>query len=247
MKLFVLAILALSISGQAVTASAWSPNQFKGLRRALLQGQTTAIASATAVSTGGTAITTSTADAESSGSEDATAVSVGVSVAEAGETVITDCNVYAKDSEQYKVCIGTPVEDKDNTTADATAAAQGGVVSWDSAPTCKGNSSDPSMNPRVDSFGRVWGYEDNSSCAFRDSNGTAVYYGGSSGSAAIAFVAAPPCTDVSNCTVKDTNGRLWGYEDGGSCACKDEDGSPITSIANATATATASANATAGH
>ncbi len=52
----------------------------------------------------------------------ATAVAQGAAIANAGQTAITQCDVYAKDSEQYRVCINTPLVSKPSSARTARAA-----------------------------------------------------------------------------------------------------------------------------
>jgi hypothetical protein len=48
--------------------------------------------------------------------------------------------------------------------AQAVAQAQSSAATYESAPTCSGT---PGPSAVADSQGRLWGYENNASCAFR--------------------------------------------------------------------------------
>lgn len=77
----------------------------------------------------------------------------------------------------------------------------------------------------MDGRGRLWGFEGNASCAYRDANGLPVYD----------WDTAPRCLgDASEgSSHADVEGRLWGWEAGSSCAFKDLDGRPLRTWTNA--------------
>jgi hypothetical protein len=49
----------------------------------------------------------------------------------------------------------------------AGAAAAGGGASWESAPNCTADASNPATYIAYDTIGRPWGFENNGSCAYR--------------------------------------------------------------------------------
>jgi len=76
---------------------------------------------------------------------------------------------------------------------------------WDGAPPCEGNATGP--NSVSDSFGRLWGWEDGNSCAFRGKRWQNW------------LSQAPVCSGPPNDynSVRDSWGRLWGWDSGMSC------------------------------
>jgi hypothetical protein len=61
-------------------------------------------------------------------------------------------------------------------------------------------------NTSKDDMGRLWGWEADASCAFKDAAGLPVF----------TFELAPVCKSVV-ATATDEVGRLWGWENGMSC------------------------------
>eukprot|EP00798_Chlamydomonas_sp_ICE-L_P032228 gene32228-16790_t len=100
-------------------------------------------------------------DSTSTG-EPAAAETVAVA---SGETTVVDCEVYVKDSNEYKACIGQPGGDP---SVD-TAITEG---EWGTAYICQEDVYD---NSTFDESGRLWGYEDDNSCLFVDAEGKPIY------------------------------------------------------------------------
>jgi hypothetical protein len=207
-----------------------------------LHNQATAIASSIAEASGGGKAVSDTRSQAVAEKQPATAVGQTVSKAGPGQTVVGQCDVYAKDSEQYKYCVGQLVGGSNLSTASSAA------LTWESAPTC------PSTDTSAfkDGQGRLWGWDSSKSvsCVFKTADGKPVY--GTGGTAAAGAVAsayflnqtalnwetAPSCKgSVQNWVSKDSAGRLWGWENNTSCAFKDSVGNPLfpaTPAGNAT-------------
>jgi hypothetical protein len=60
---------------------------------------------------------------------------------------------------------------------------------------------------------RLWGWENNAPCAFKEEKAAAASTGD-------AWDIAPPCKHADTSAKKDDSGRLWGWEDNHSCAFK---------------------------
>ena len=91
------------------------------------------------------------------------------------------------------------------TRLQTTGDANKPVLTWASAPACRGVPN--TMNSVKTRAGEIWGWEDGSSCAFRIvDNG-------------FSWMRAPRCKGLSNYynSVRDSLGRPWGWEDNRSC------------------------------
>lgn len=103
----------------------------------------------------------------------------------------------------------------------ALAAAQGQGVSWDSAPECP----DSQGGTAVDTQGRTWGWHNGQSC--KRSSGSPPNPSSPPGSPPPtpaqqqqqSWDNAPPCSyaATSDNSKPDSQGRLWGWQDGRSC------------------------------
>ncbi|GFR49570.1 hypothetical protein Agub_g11617, partial [Astrephomene gubernaculifera] len=102
-----------------------------------------------------------------------------------------------------------PVSPEEMTARGAVPTAAS--ITWRATPAC--SQSKPSkLTSVMDSRGRLWGWENNASCAFKDANDAPLYD----------WTTAPRCLgDVSDSSSVDSEGRLWGWEAGASCAFKD--------------------------
>lgn len=83
------------------------------------------------------------------------------------------------------------------------------TFSWPAAPNCDGSPNGQTATP--DAEGRLWGWQDGHSCAFRTSHNRPV---------TISWDNALTCSGdatLSN-SVYDSKNRLWGWQDGRSCA-----------------------------
>jgi hypothetical protein len=65
---------------------------------------------------------------------------------------------------------------------------------------------------------RLWGWENNAPCAFKEEKAAAS--GSSPAGTSDAWDSAPPCKQADTSATKDASGRLWGWENGASCAFK---------------------------
>lgn len=81
------------------------------------------------------------------------------------------------------------------------------LVTWESAPGCKGIPWGSNAVRGAD--GMLWGYEGGKSCAFRAPGANP----------SVTWAAAPPCVGAPHYykPVRDSFGRLWGWENGRSC------------------------------
>jgi hypothetical protein len=79
---------------------------------------------------------------------------------------------------------------------------------WDSAPACR-NSSTATFDDSM----RLWGWENNAPCSFKEEKVAAASTGD-------AWDSAPPCKHAESSAKNDDSGRLWGWEDNRSCAFK---------------------------
>lgn len=121
--------------------------------------------------------------------------------------------------------------------AASTPAAQGVAINWNTAKLCVLPATN--ANSVVDKNGRLWGWEDGQSCAFRSpvqqpvqsitmpKSGLSIVSFQSLQSSkldrmSVVWEGAPSCTAVPTAsnTVADKFGRLWGWEDGVTCAFK---------------------------
>lgn len=89
------------------------------------------------------------------------------------------------------------------------APAEVSTFAWPSAPACKGKANGHTATP--DAEGRLWGWENGRSCAFKTFTNTPV---------TITWENAASCSGraTTSNSVFDSNGRLWGWQDGRSCA-----------------------------
>ncbi|GLC45798.1 hypothetical protein PLESTF_000656500 [Pleodorina starrii] len=90
-------------------------------------------------------------------------------------------------------------------------------ISWRASPRCTAAPS--KFNSVMDSRGRLWGFELNASCAFKDDGSVPVFD----------WVTAPRCLgdiEAEDSRV-DASGRLWGFEAGSACAFKDMQQQPL--------------------
>lgn len=73
---------------------------------------------------------------------------------------------------------------------------------------------------------RLWGWENNKSCAFKTAGGQPIYYAGYK---RFDFGDAPACGFAPNATnsAVDTEGRLWGWTGTANCAFKSATGEPV--------------------
>jgi hypothetical protein len=83
---------------------------------------------------------------------------------------------------------------------------------WDSAPACRNSST-----ATFDASMRLWGWENNAPCAFKEDKAAAASTGPAK---ADAWDSAPPCKQADTSATKDDSGRLWAWENGASCAFK---------------------------
>lgn len=83
-------------------------------------------------------------------------------------------------------------------------------TSWTHVPACKANPT--SSNSVKDGSGRLWGYEDNVSCGYKDpKDHHPLFY----------WAAAPACPGSPGpLSTTDSDGRVWGWIYGVSCAYK---------------------------
>jgi hypothetical protein len=77
-------------------------------------------------------------------------------------------------------------------------------LTWQAAPAC--SAAPGANNTSKDDLGRLWGWEADASCAFKDAAGLPLF----------TFELAPVCMSVVG-TSRDAEGRLWGWENGMSC------------------------------
>jgi hypothetical protein len=90
------------------------------------------------------------------------------------------------------------------------------AVSWQAAPNCYGT-----PNPRTavtDDLGRMWGWQDSRSCAYKNFPPAA----GARFAPEVSWEGAPACAfpPTRDNAVPDSRGRLWGWMNGRSCAFK---------------------------
>eukprot|EP00775_Hariotina_reticulata_P012494 gene12494-12628_t len=88
-------------------------------------------------------------------------------------------------------------------------------VSWGSAEACEEQPT--GSNSRPDNMGRLWGWQDGQSCAFRTATQQPVF---------TTWYTASSCagTPTASNSVSDSVGRRWGYQQGRSCAFRAADG-----------------------
>jgi hypothetical protein len=84
---------------------------------------------------------------------------------------------------------------------------------WDSALACRNSST-----ATFDASMRLWGWENNAPCDFKEEKAAAS--GSSPAGTSDAWDSAPPCKQADTSAIKDASGRLWGWENGASCAFK---------------------------
>ncbi|WIA33528.1 hypothetical protein OEZ86_006652, partial [Tetradesmus obliquus] len=96
----------------------------------------------------------------------------------------------------------------------------------DNAVTVSGLPSASGTSAVSDTMNRLWGYEKNSSCAFRAVNGSRLTYAGYK---PLDWETSTACDVKPNATnsMVDVEGRLWGWMVGNNCAFKDAYGLPI--------------------
>ncbi|KAI8475330.1 MAG: hypothetical protein J3K34DRAFT_456270 [Monoraphidium minutum] len=87
---------------------------------------------------------------------------------------------------------------------------------WVGAPRCPGEPS-PSVGVEADTVGRLWGWRDDRSCAFKDGGGAPIM--GDLLGAWVSWENAPRCggARATENSVLDTQGRWWGWELSRSC------------------------------
>jgi hypothetical protein len=84
------------------------------------------------------------------------------------------------------------------------APSQPNPLTWQDAPSC--SAAPDANNTSKDDLGRLWGWEADASCAFKDATGLPRF----------TFELAPVCVSVVG-TSRDAEGRLWGWENGMPC------------------------------
>ena len=99
-------------------------------------------------------------------------------------------------------------------------------VSWEQAPSCGGKPTE--YNSVTDENNRLWGWQGGQSCVFRDNRqqplGETIATTGRvpnpKGQVGLVWEAAPTCSaaPTAETSEADTLGRLWGWENGTSCA-----------------------------
>ncbi|PNH03541.1 hypothetical protein TSOC_010363, partial [Tetrabaena socialis] len=111
-------------------------------------------------------------------------------------------------------------------------------ISWRAAPRCAAPPTKGSST--MDSRGRLWGWQDAASCAFKDGLGAPVYDWdtaprclGDVVAAGEAGAAEGQADQTVEAAGEDGARRLWGWEAGGSCAFKDLMGRPLRTWATA--------------
>eukprot|EP00877_Chromochloris_zofingiensis_P003619 jgi/Chrzof1/13258/Cz07g26150.t1 len=97
-------------------------------------------------------------------------------------------------------------------------------TTWLSASVCQ--NAPNRTNSVQDTYGRLWGWEQHHTCAFRSSNGSAVFY---DGYVQVKWETSPACTATPNMinSMRDAEGRLWGWEHNKNCAFKDSFGKAV--------------------
>jgi hypothetical protein len=100
--------------------------------------------------------------------------------------------------------INPSVADKLLSTTWEDAPSKPTSLTWQDAPACL--AAPDANNTSKDDLGRLWGWEADASCAFKDAAGLPHF----------TFELAPVCVSVVG-TSRNAEGRLWGWENGMSC------------------------------
>jgi hypothetical protein len=152
-------------------------------------------AKADSKSTGGTSVSVSDAqgNADVKTSSDSSNGGTAVAVKSANDDASHIVSTAADGNSSFTYSSSTP-----HTKRDA----------WDSAPACRNSST-----ATFDASMRLWGWENNAPCAFKEEKAAAASTGD-------AWDSAPPCKHADTSAKKDDSGRLWGWEDNHSCAFK---------------------------
>lgn len=88
-----------------------------------------------------------------------------------------------------------------------TASTTLSIDAWDAAPAC--TAAPTAANSVRDNSGRLWGWENQASCAYKSGSTPLYSYGTAPG-------CGPTATKAAYRT-KDATGSVWGWEDGHSC------------------------------
>jgi hypothetical protein len=111
-------------------------------------------------------------------------------------------------------------EPRDDAPAAGGARRDQDDASWERAPRCVG---EPAAGPDTlkDSLGRLWGWQNGESCAYKGADGQPE--AAMDPFVGVAWEHAPPCREprTEDNVVQDGFGRAWGWQDGNSCRYDD--------------------------
>ncbi|KAL6754667.1 hypothetical protein V8C86DRAFT_315460 [Haematococcus lacustris] len=232
----------------AVASSSGSPSlaTAKSVSAAHSNGAN-AVSNATAVATNGTAVSNAASLASAAPNSSATAHTNSISLATQGGIANATMGTIARSEEGRNVYVDKTTIAVDGntstyvkrtslpilfTSSNSSAVSASQATSFESAPACSGAITPTSS--QADASGRLWGFENGRSCAFKPlvSNGSAATAAGMSpaSSAEVSWVSAPACPHAATDSSyqPDSLGRKWGWNGSSSCKYVDANGNALT-------------------
>ncbi|KAJ9511871.1 hypothetical protein QJQ45_004527 [Haematococcus lacustris] len=232
----------------AVASSSGSPSlaTAKSVSAAHSNGAN-AVSNATAVATNGTAVSNAASLATAAPNSSATAHTNSISLATQGGIANATMGTIARSEEGRNVYVDKTTIAVDGntstyvkrtslpilfTSSNSSAVSASQATSFESAPACSGAITPTSS--QADASGRLWGFENGRSCAFKPlvSNGSAATAAGMSpaSSAEVSWDSAPACPHAATDSSyqPDSLGRKWGWNGSSSCKYVDANGNALT-------------------